>query len=272
MKAEAGSQCIPDILEQVSDAFVALDRDWRYTHVNEKAAQLFGRRREDLLGKHIWTEFPEGVGQPFHRAYERALAEQILIQLEEYYPPYDRWFENRIHPSPQGLAIFFHDITDRKRAEALVAGQNRILELIATGVPLPATLDALLRFLEAQSPGMLCSILLLDADGGHVRHGAAPSLPAAFTRAIDGEPIGPVAGSCGTAAWRREAVFVADIATDPLWAGYRDVALGFGLRACWSTPICDAQERVLGTFAIYYREPGLPTPRHRELIGVATSR
>lgn len=105
------------ILERVSDAFVALDKDWRYVYVNEKAAQTFGRTREELIGKHIWTEFPEGVGQPFYNAYYRAAETQVPIELEEYYPPYDRWFENRIYPSPDGLSIFFRDITERKQAE-----------------------------------------------------------------------------------------------------------------------------------------------------------
>ncbi|HSP93270.1 MAG TPA: PAS domain S-box protein [Thermoanaerobaculia bacterium] len=105
------------ILERVSDGFVALDTDWRYTYLNTKAAQIFGRRREDLIGKHIWTEFPEGIGQPFYKAYYRAAEEQIAIELEEYYPPYGRWFENRIYPSKEGLTIFFRDITERKLGE-----------------------------------------------------------------------------------------------------------------------------------------------------------
>ena len=105
------------ILEHGSDAFVALDREWRYTHVNRTAASVFGRTPDELIGKHIWTEFPEGIGQPFYQAYHRAMANEQFEFLEEYYPPYDRWFENRIHPTPDGIAIFFHDITDRKRAE-----------------------------------------------------------------------------------------------------------------------------------------------------------
>ncbi len=111
-RAEAGR-----ILEIVSDAFVALDREWRYTHVNRKAASIFGRTPGDLIGKHIWTEFPDGIGQPFYHAYHKAMTEREFAFLEEYYPPYDRWFENRIHPTPEGIAIFFHDISDRKRAE-----------------------------------------------------------------------------------------------------------------------------------------------------------
>jgi hypothetical protein len=109
------------VFERVTDAFVALDHAWRYTYVNAKAGQIFGRRPEDLIGKHLWTVFPEGVGQPFHRAYQQALAEQTPIHLEDYYAPWDRWFENVIYPSPDGLSIYFHDITERKRAEAEVA-------------------------------------------------------------------------------------------------------------------------------------------------------
>src|SRR6185503_3415634 len=80
-----------NIIERVSDAFVALDKDWCYTYVNQHAAALFGRRPEDLIGRHIWTEFPEGVGQPFHLAYERAMAEQVVLELENYYAPWNRW-------------------------------------------------------------------------------------------------------------------------------------------------------------------------------------
>ena len=106
------------IFERITDAFVALDKNWCYTYVNPKAEQLFGRQAQDLIGKHIWTEFPEGVGQPFQLAYEQAMADQQAATLEEYYPPFDRWFENRIYPSPDGLTIYFHDITERKRVEA----------------------------------------------------------------------------------------------------------------------------------------------------------
>ena len=277
VEANAARQQLGNILERISDAFVALDRDWHYTYVNQQAATLFGRRPEDLIGRHIWTEFPEGAGQPFHMAYEKAMAEQVFIQMENYYEPWDRWFENRIYPSPDGLSIFFHEITERKRAEQaaresaeLLRCQNQVLELIAEGAPLRETLDFLLRVTEAQCPGMLCSILLLDPDGVRVRHGAAPSLPESFTRAIDGESIGPQAGSCGTAAFRREPVIVEDIATDSLWDDYRDFALKHDLRACWSVPIFDEQRRVLGTFALYFHNPGRPTGRHWQLIEMAT--
>ena len=277
-KADSVGARLDDVLERISDAFVALDKEWRYSYVNRQAAQLFGRRPEDLVGRHIWTVFPEGIGQPFHLAYEKAMSEQVCVQMENYYEPWDRWFENRIYPSPDGLSIFFHDVTERKHAELaaresaeLLRGHNQVLEAIARGEPVQPTLDSLLRLIEAHCPGLLCSILMLDPDGLHMRHGAAPSLPRAYTDGIDGQCIGPCAGSCGTAAYRAEPVIVEDIASDPLWDGYRDAALEHGLRACWSTPIFDEAHRVLGIFALYFRTPGRPGERHWKLIDLATS-
>ena len=119
----------------------------------------------------------------------------------------------------------------------LAYGQNRILELIAGGASLRDSLTSLLRFIEHEVPELLCSVLLLDADGLHLRHGSAPSLPADYCRAIDGASIGPRAGSCGTAAYLGKQIIVSDIETDPLWADYKELARPHGLRACWSTPI-----------------------------------
>ena len=157
-----------------------------------------------------------------------------------------------------------------RRATRLLVGQKNILEGIVAGRPLSGLLEDTCRLVESESDHMLCSVLLLDEDGKHVRHGAAPSLPPAFVQAIDGAAIGPNAGSCGTAAWRGQAVIVENIAIDPLWDGYRQLAAPYGLRACWSTPIFDPARRVLGTFAIYYREPRGPAPEHAALIEMAT--
>jgi PAS domain S-box-containing protein len=156
------------------------------------------------------------------------------------------------------------DITDRKRAESLLAGEKRVLEMVARGDSLTEILNSLCRLVEQQASGVLASILLLEGD--RLRNGAAPSLPKAYTDAIDGAVIGPSAGSCGTAAYRGEQVIVEDTATDPLWADYRDLALPHSLRACWSTPIFSSQGKVIATFAMYYREPRSPSPRDQEII------
>jgi signal transduction histidine kinase len=158
------------------------------------------------------------------------------------------------------------DLTERKRDEMLLAGERRLLEMIARGDSRAVILDALCRLVEELASGSLSSILLFDPNASCLRHGAAPSLPAPYTEAIDGVAIGPSVGSCGTAAYRGQPVIVSDIATDPLWADFRDLALGHGLRACWSTPILSSEGRVLGTFAIYYREPRTPTPYEHNVI------
>ena len=160
------------------------------------------------------------------------------------------------------------DIEDRKRAEALLAGEKRILEMIAKGDSLPAIFNALCQLVEAQLPDVISSVLLLEGD--RLRHGGAPSLPNSYNEAINGLVIGPSEGSCGTAAYRAEPVIVSNIATDPLWAKYRDLALSHSLRACWSTPIISSENKVLGTFAMYYREPRSPTSQDFGLVELAT--
>ncbi|HZZ16002.1 MAG TPA: GAF domain-containing protein, partial [Candidatus Sulfotelmatobacter sp.] len=156
------------------------------------------------------------------------------------------------------------DIEDRKRAEALLAGEKRVLEMVAKADALTEILDNLCRLAEGQASDVLASILLLDAD--RLRHGSAPTVPKAYTDAIDGLVIGPCAGSCGTAAYRGEQVIVENIATDPLWEDYRDAALPHDLCACWSTPIFSSQRKVIATFAMYYREPRRPSPRDQKII------
>ena len=145
-------------------------------------------------------------------------------------------------------------------AESVIERERRALRQIAAGIPLATVLDELLRAVEANaSVKLLASVLLLSSDGRHLRHGAAPSLPQAYNEAIDGIEIGEGVGSCGTAAQRGEPVYVADIANDPLWKDFRDLALSHGLQACWSTPIRSADNVLLGTFAIYYPKPREPT-------------
>ena len=154
---------------------------------------------------------------------------------------------------------------------ALLERERRVLGQIASGVPLAQVLDELLHAVEAQSDhAMLTSILLLSEDGQHLIHGAAPSLPAAYNAAIDGIRIGEGVGSCGTVASRGTPVYAVDIATDPLWRDFRDLALSHNLRACWSTPIQAASGAFIGTFAIYYDAPRSPTPADIETIAFVT--
>lgn len=182
---------------------------------------------------------------------------------------------------PARLRGAAQDVTEQRRIEHRVAEGARQLSLLGAqldavtavlaGRPLAAALAALLRAVEdASADGMLASVLLVDADGRHLRQGAGPSLPSSYNEAIDGIEIGPDVGACGAAAHRRQQVVSADISTDRRWDAFRDVALAAGLRACWSTPIFGSGGGVLGTFAMYYPEPRRPSPADLALAPVLT--
>jgi PAS domain S-box-containing protein len=233
-----------------------------------------------LAGPDRWLSTIHPDDRPrLKEALDRLLTGASAREEEEYRVVWPdgtvRWVRDSVqaHRGEDGVLHLdgvVADVTERKRSEALLAAEKRVLELISTQATLADVLDCLSRQLEELSGEMLCSVLLLDRDGKRLRHGAAPSLPEAYTRAVDGVAIGPAVGSCGTAAHRGEPVIVSDIATDPLWEGYRDLALPHGLRACWSMPIHSTGGAVLGTFALYYREPRSPLPWDWHLLDRAT--
>jgi PAS domain S-box-containing protein len=163
------------------------------------------------------------------------------------------------------------DVDERKRAESLLEGEKQLLEMIATGVPLKKILNALCGIIEEQRPGTLASVLLMNADGVHLDVIAGPKIPNEWTRQMELMPIGPCAGSCGTAAYRGSPVIVSDIASDPLWdvPQHRAAALKHGLRASWSSPVLSWKGKVLGTFCMYYREPRAPSSKDLQLIELA---
>ena len=162
-------------------------------------------------------------------------------------------------PSVGGIVATTRDVTERSAPSSMMASQAQILRLIAEGAPLAETLATICSVVEGQVPDALCSVMLVDEDDHVLRIGAAPSLPLSYANAVDGVPIGPDAGSCGTAAHYGTPVVVEDIETDPRWADYRAIAAGPRPAACWSTPIfASSGDRVLGTFAVYHREPLTP--------------
>ena len=152
-----------------------------------------------------------------------------------------------------------------RRVSELSALQNEILESVAKGVPFATVADTLCRRAEALAPGACCTIASIDS-AGLIHPVAGPSLPQTYGEAIEGLPIGPKVGSCGTAAYLGTPVEVTDIATDPLWEGFTELVLPLGLKACWSSPIKSAEGRVVGTFAFYYRETRGPSDLERQLV------
>jgi serine phosphatase RsbU (regulator of sigma subunit) len=226
---------------------------------------------------------PAAVGRPLAESVPALAGQGVAALLDEVYRtgrPYsgqdipvrlgsgsqsrEEYFDLSVEPRLDsagrvaGLRILGVDITPRKRARAFVAGQRALLEQIARHAPIADVLDGMTRIIEELSPGVIASVLLADPDGRHLRHGAAPSLPDFYNEGIDGIATGENMGSCGTAAHRRKRVVVTDIATDPAWEGYRELAAQAGVAACWSTPILSASGQLLGTFAMYHRAPRAP--------------
>ena len=157
------------------------------------------------------------------------------------------------------------------RAEfVLNLGQSKLLEMIAHGEPLKETLTNLMLLIESQSSGLTCSVVLLDKTGLLIRPGAAPNLPKEYTDALDGLPIGPNTGSCGSAMYLRKQVIVSNMLEDPLWASYKHLIEPYGFLACWSTPIFANKHDLVGAFAMYYREQRNPGEHDLELINFAT--
>jgi PAS domain S-box-containing protein len=277
---ELQSNMLLATFEQAAVGLACVSPEGRCLQANQKLCDILGYAREALLERDFRdVVYPEDIGSD--RELERRLlaaeigtysTEKRLLRRDG-----DRIWVNitmslvrKEGGAPDYFLLVVEDIARRKNSEALLAAQNQVLEMIAGGAQLTDTLTKLMRVIEAQCDEILCSVLLLDKDGMHLRHGAAPSLPPEYMDAIDGGAIGAQVGSCGTAAYRRQAVFVENIAIDPLWAAYRELALRHDLHACWSTPIFDAGRRLLGTFAVYYRTPCMPSERHLELIEVAT--
>ena len=188
-----------------------------------------------------------------------------------------RWLETHAVPLRNvageiiSLLGVTRDVTERRNAEQLLRGEKKVMEMITDNMPLHDILTSIALNYEDHANGGLCSILLLDDDGIHLRHGAAPNLPKTFNRSIDGELIGENAGSCGTAVFRKKTVIVTDINTDPLWTNYKEIALQHGLQSCWSVPIISQTKNVLGTFAIYYKRISSPNLKDIEFIERATN-
>ena len=263
------------VLNSIAQCVLITDADRNIISVNETFEQLTGYSQADLLGKNcsilqgLRTD-PEmvgqmrqalGLGQAFHGE---------ILNYRKCGRPF--WNELSITPVRDSDGRLTHfagvqrDVSERKQYQRQESIRNHVLGLLAKETPLDNILNELVSSIEAMHPNVLCTILLVDAGANRLRMGAAPSLPEAYNHAIDGMSIGEGQGSCGTAACTGQRVIVSDIAADPLWADYREVALLHGLKACWSAPVMSASGQVLAAIAIYYRE--IRTPDEMELEDV----
>jgi len=269
------------LVDRLPDNLWVKDVKSRFVIANQATAARIGLKGPaDLIGKTDLELLPSEIAYKFYADEQKIVRSgEPMIDKEEYV--FDgagekTWILTTKVPLRDerneifGVAGMSRDITERKLADALRDGQALILEMIAMMAPLGDVLEHLVHLMESQLKGIVGSVLLLDETGTRLKHGAAPSLPDAYVKAIDGVRIGPNAGPSGAAAYRREAVFVADIMTDPLAANYRDLAAAYGIQSCWSTPILSHQGGVLGAFAMYSKEARKPSDAEARFIDVAT--
>jgi PAS domain S-box-containing protein len=280
------NEILHSILSDMGDAVIVADKDENFLVFNPAAERMFGAgaiktnasewsQRYGLYLPDKITPFPHEQ-LPLIRSIHGEEVNNVEMFVRHEKAPHGIW--TRITGRPirdsngelLGGVIVCRDITEVKEEEFFRAGQSRVLEMIAADAPLADVLTSLVLLMEGQAEGLRCSILLLNRDGKHVRHGAAPNLPEAYVKAVDGSPIGPRNGSCGTAMYTRRPVVVTNVMTDPLWTDYRELAQICGLHACWSTPILSWQGDVLGSFAMYRQETRGPQPEETRLTEIAT--
>ena len=250
--------------------------------VNRHALEYFGATLEELKG---WaagdTVHPDDLSRvigAWMRSVETGKPYDIEHRIRRADGVY-RWFHARGLPlrDTEGRiarwCVQMTDIDDWRRTESLLAGEKRLLEMVAGGQALSEILEALCKLVESTARGCYCSVVLVDASGTRLERGAAPSLPSSFITSILGRPVNVDSGPCAMAAYLNEDVISADLVSETRWAAYEwcPMALAHGLRACWSTPIVSSSGKsgvgkVLGAFAIYYDEPRMPMSVHQSLI------
>ncbi len=268
------------VLVEFSPNSICVHRDGKLLYVNPACVRLFGAKNlDELVGRSV-LDFIHEDSLPIVTERIRQvgagktapLIEEKFVTLKGEVRDVEVAAIPIIYERAPASQVIIRDITERKQGEALLAGEKRLLEMIATGVELKEILNALCQIIEEQRSGTLASVLLLTADGAHLDVVAGPSLPKEWTQQMEKLPIGPCAGSCGTAAYRGSPVIVSDISTDPLWnvPEHRASALKHGLRASWSNPVLSSKGKVLGTFCMYYRQPRSPSSQDLEQIELAT--
>jgi PAS domain S-box-containing protein len=268
------------VLEHLTDGVHIVSRPNRtIVYANPTMHHMFGYEVGELLGKPISMLNDPAAGDP----------EALVHQVEKEFNEAGEW-EGEVQNVRQDGSTFWssinvtqfehaefgpvwvtvqRDVTERKRQEALQQHVTKVLEMIAEDQSLPVILERLVRTIEQHQPDAKASILTLNAQTKTLHKGAAPSLPEAYNQAIEGIRIGSGVGSCGTGAYEKRLVIAEDIATDPLWTNFKELALSHNLQACWSHPFYDLNGDVLGTFALYYAYPHRPGESELELVRLA---
>lgn len=272
--AERNLQLTRFAFEHAQVAAVWIGPDGEVLDANTSACELMQRPLDDMIGKSVTSFCPDVTEPEWLSMWQQTKTTQshsfkLKIALADgQRRPVEVHATHLEFEGERFIVVYARDILEKSQADDLLALQHRLLESLAAGQPLMQVLDATVHGVERLAPGVICSILLVEDN--RLRSGAAPGLSDTFNAAINGLAIGPKVGSCGTAAYFNQAIEVHDIATDPLWAEYKDLAAREHVAACWSTPILGSDGRVLGTFAFYYRKPCEPEPYHRRIVDACT--
>ncbi|MGV3606026.1 MAG: PAS domain S-box protein [Planctomycetaceae bacterium] len=255
----------------------------RILYVNSAIESTHGYKAEELIGRSILEiDTPATAAQAKERA-DRIQSGQVIQFEASHHHRNGKLIPIEVKAGLipwDGRNVILginRDISERKRMEQIMLWQNRVLERIATGSSLADTLDEIVDLVESQIPGATCSIMLLwEDDRSRIRFASGRNLPAEYTAAFNGAVVGPTTGSCGTAIYSGKPVISSDIASDPLWEGFAEVPLAFGLRACWSVPIFapltetgSNQQQVLGAFGLYHKVPTTPTSQDLAIVEAA---
>lgn len=267
-----------EVVSSVKEVIFQTDTNGTWTFLNSAWTDLLGYPVAETLGKSVMRYVYKGDWERGTEKFRALTGGQIdYYRLEVRLIARDgslRWMELVARQATGengevvGISGTLDDITERKKIEFLEQDRNEVLEMVARNHPLPIVLEKIALTIERQRPDIYCSIHLLE--GNRIYRGAAPSLPKDYSDAIEGAEIGPEEGSCGAAAYRREAVIVHDINRSPYWVKYRDLALRNGLQACWSMPIISSKREILGTVAIYWPEPTVENAAGLDLLATIT--
>ncbi|BDV42220.1 hypothetical protein GURASL_11430 [Geotalea uraniireducens] len=258
-------------IDAANDAILQCDLAGRLVHFNQALCKITGFPAAKLAAMNLHDLAPPEARNQLCLALQRveslgeATFESAYLTRDGSVVPMEVHAHRMESDGTPYILSIARDVHERKQAERREQGRLAILEEMATGAALDGLLQHIVNFAEQQSHGAICSVLLADETGSRLRHGAAPNLPEAYNRAVDGLPIREGMGSCGTAAHLKQRVIVEDIESHPYWKGFKP-ACEAGLRACWSTPILLSDGELLGTFAVYYREPRAPSEEEIALI------
>ncbi len=257
---------LENVLDSITDGFFIIDKNWTVLFWNKAAENILHKSEEELIGKNLWEAFPDLAVLKQHVDYQTLVGRNKSIRFREYFPQYKIWADVSVYPSEKSISVYFKDVTEVRTLRRLEKLEREVLEMNARPESnLEKTLEFYLKQVEDIHPGMICSVLRLK--NNRLYNWSSPSLSKEFCSIIDGAEIGDEnKGSCGTAAFLKEKVVVSDIEKVPRWTSYLDLARMEGVKACWSFPIMDSHNEVMGTFAIYYKKVKLPTPEEENTL------